>query len=113
MLTTFVVIIIVAVVLLLGILFIQKSSPRIPSSLDMPGRYPNPIPAPPAPYVVSGVDVRNIPGHIHDEDTAMSVAMMRGRDFADSINYRSLSLGTSGSGFPGFESNNLLSDQLQ
>jgi hypothetical protein len=105
--------VIVVVVILMAIL-VMRETQRASHVSRQELAYPQPIPGPPASYVVNGVDVRQMPGHIHDEDVAIKTAMVRGRDFSETINYRALSVGTSSpaDGYRGYESSQLLVDHL-
>lgn len=105
--------VIVAVAVLMVVL-IMRETRRASHVSRQELAYPQPIPAPPASYIVNGVDVRQMSGHIHNEDVAITTAMTRAKDFSETINYRSLSVGTSSpdDGYRGYESSQLLSDHL-
>ena len=99
--------IVVVLMLLLVVLVVAKEQQKSQHHARQSLAYPDTVPSPPDTKVVNGVNTAMMPSHIHNEDVALNVAMVRPDDFSSSIDTHNLSKGTSGldNGYPGFENN--------
>lgn len=102
MLKVFFGIVILLVIILLAIMILQDQWSLFHHTGGSQIKYPHELPGPPHVQNIRGVDVSGI-GHDHDENTALNTALLNADVFSSSIDYTSLSTGSSARNptFPG------------